>query len=613
MPGIIGLINKAGEGLPSIEPMLDAMTTQHQYKTERFEKNPTQIGLAHLSDNKNNQGIYTSIDSNVTIILFGEIYQFDEVEKLFNQKEALDSIYQAYKRYGDSFVTHFEGEFTITIIDQIRNKVMIVADRFGRRPCYYSKVNAAIIFASEIKAILAYDAYSPSINYEAVADFLTFGYILGEKTLLSNIELLPPASTLIINTNDLTYTISPYWQLNQHLQQSELSDEESTEQIVNAFAKAANKRLSHQETNYISLSGGMDSRALAAVIDPGKNPIETVTSGLNGGYEKVITKKISSLIGCEHLFYEFDEQSMTNSHEDIIDLIHHSLVSNDGMRGTSSSAMTAYSAMQRKNHNLRHVITGHGGEIAKLDKAYSFSIRSDQDLSELSTNPTDWAFKRMANPQRPEEVKNLFINELSGAYMDSPKANLSSSLQSIPKDTKPAQTVSWLFLNELFRKRAVYALMTHRTYTNIRLPFYDDTFISSVISAPYHLRRKYNIHREIITRYKPELLNIKLSDTRMRPFPNQYDYLFSGLAYNLGKRLGMYKRDHPEDFFESATNADFFRKTLLNERSLDRQLLDRTTLQMLIQNYSKGQQRAYNLLHLLTLIELWFQEYIDHE
>lgn len=224
---------------------------------------------------------------------------------------------------------------------------------------------------------------------------MSFGYILGERTLLQNVEMMPPASILEYDIESAQNKISRYWDLREHLTPFDKPDSIILENISETFKTSVERRLSKNQTNWLSLSGGMDSRTIAAVIDVNNYPIKAVTSGVSGSYERKVTAKIAAAIGCEHLFYEFDEQQLVQSDEDMLELIREAIELTDGMRGSSSSAMSAFSARQRQKYNVTPVLTGHCGEIMKLDEAYNFAIRNPQDEAAISTDSINWAHTRM--------------------------------------------------------------------------------------------------------------------------------------------------------------------------------------------------------------------------
>jgi asparagine synthetase B (glutamine-hydrolysing) len=426
--------------------------------------------------------------------------------------------------------------------------------------------------------------------------------------------MLTPASSLEFDLRSGETAINRYWDLRQHLQLSSESEIVLLDRLSETFRTAVERRLSPSGINWLSLSAGMDSRAIAAVMNTTDAPVKAVTSGVAGGYESKVTSDISSTIGVEHLFYTFDESQLTQSESEFTDLMREAFNLTDGMRGTASSAMTAFTARQSRKNGLEMLITGHGGEIAKLDEAYNFSIRTLADVRKLESEPADWVFDRLLGPNAPRfNTPALYKGKLAQAFAHAPRQHIQAIMDQLDANLQPEQIVSFLFLNELYRKRASYALSVQRAYGEIHVPFYDDDFLATVVNAPLRLRSNYKIHRHIIKQNCPALLDIILSETRMRPFPSTAERLFRGLPYSIAKRLGLFKRDVPEHYFAANANTAFFRKTLLDSTTLDRGYFNSDQISKLLDAQAQGQGTANTLLHLLTIVELWHRDFIDKD
>jgi asparagine synthase (glutamine-hydrolysing) len=616
MPGLAGIVNKSLQSPldSTLKGMLENIS-EGWYQVDKYvdEGSGIAIGRADLGIVNAETQPYSSPDATLRIFLYGDVY-FPKsiIGEKNNAVDTLSLISDNYHKQGIEFVSELAGEFFVAILDTRRKIFYLCNDRFGRRPVYYSNYNNGLCYSSEIKSILSVPGFAPVVDQDALSQFLTFGYVLGNDTLLSNVSLLPPAGILRFSLETSEVDISTYWDLRDNLSPIESADSIILEQLTDLFKSAVNKRLSRSHLVGISLSGGMDSRAIAAVADPEEYPIKSVTSGLAGCIDEKVTAKIASVSGFEHIFYEFDDQLHRLSHSENSELIREAIIRTDGMRGASSSAMTAFSARKWREHGLDTVITGHGGELAKLDKAYGFSISNFSELEKNSDEFLDWSFRRMSQASAPRVDKpELFQGSLLKSILDSPKARLAEILGNLDANLPVAQKTSFLFLNELFRKRALYALSIHKSYAEIRLPFYDDDFLKLLVRTRYQVRTNNRVHSHIINSCRPELLNIKLSDTRMRPNPGLTERIFIGLPFRIMKKLGYYKKDSPEAYFQANSDPEFFKSILLDDKSIERGYLNPKTLNSLIGECAQGRGDVYHLLHLLVISEIWHREYID--
>jgi len=355
----------------------------------------------------------------------------------------------------------------------------------------------------------------------------------------------------------------------------------------------------------------MDSRTILAAIDTDIFPFKTITTSIPGGYEEKITNDLTAAVGCKHTFYEAGSDLLSG--EAVMELTRDAIAITDGMRGASYSALTEFTARKLHERGYDIVMTGHAGELAKLDEAYNFSITGKPPANWDGTF-LSWSYDRMSSAgRRGIDVQQLFNPEFATIINESPRESLRQSLDDLDPELPFEQKVSYMFLHELFRKRGYYAMAVSRAYSDIRLPFLDDDYLEQVLRAPLHLRLNHVIHRSIIQRYRPKLLDIPLSQTRVRLDASRFERWTRGASYYLLRRLGFYKRDVAEDFFTKLGNTQYFEEVLLSEQSLDRGFINARQLQKLLDNYKGGNRRAHSFLHLLAIVELWHKMFIDQE
>ena len=169
-----------------------------------------------------------------------------------------------YEEYGERFLEKLNGFFTILILDLNNQKLLIANDRYGLRPLYYAKVGDRIYFAPEVKAILQDRGFNKTINNDAVAEFFTFGHLLGNKTFFKGIDVFPPAS--IFTYQNREFEIKQYWDFNFE-ENSIYSENYYADELVILFKKAVEQRMKGNHRFGVLLSGGLDSRAVLAAID----------------------------------------------------------------------------------------------------------------------------------------------------------------------------------------------------------------------------------------------------------------------------------------------------------------------------------------------------------
>ncbi len=202
-----------------------------------------------------------------SLIFNGEFYGFiDEKKKIdWNWQTTSDTevILALYHKYGATdFVNKIKGMFAFALWDE-KNQIFIAArDRFGEKPFYYALTeNNELVFASEIKAILASGLIKPEIDTEALSHYLKHLYVHPHHSIYKNIHVLKPAHFLIFKNGEIK--IDSYWKLPE--QQLHISKEEAKEECFRLLNKAVKDQLVADVPVGCFLSGGIDSSTVAAL------------------------------------------------------------------------------------------------------------------------------------------------------------------------------------------------------------------------------------------------------------------------------------------------------------------------------------------------------------
>ena len=145
-------------------------------------------------------------DESIWIVYNGEMYNHrqlrDDLEKRghrYRTKSDTETIVHLYEQYGRDCVRHLRGMFAFAIWDRNQRKLFVARDRLGIKPLYYRYEGGTLLFASEIKALLAYPGVRAEFNRGTLAEYLAFGYISGPDTMYAGIRKLPPGHTLELN------------------------------------------------------------------------------------------------------------------------------------------------------------------------------------------------------------------------------------------------------------------------------------------------------------------------------------------------------------------------------------------------------------------------------
>lgn len=180
------------------------------------------------------------------IVFNGEIYNYRELRDylltkghLFKTHSDTEVIVHLYEELGEASVEWLRGMFAFAIWDENRKSLFLARDRVGIKPLYYWTSNTALVFASEIKSILADPEVHAEVRPAMIDRFLTFDYMPGEETLLRNIYKLPPGFTMTVR--DGKSQKRQYWDL--HFRQGSMSLREAESQLTQVLEESVRSHM----------------------------------------------------------------------------------------------------------------------------------------------------------------------------------------------------------------------------------------------------------------------------------------------------------------------------------------------------------------------------------
>lgn len=621
MPGLVGIIDSYRRG--NIAGVLSKMAfsiKNEDWHTMEIYVDDTQsvaIGRVDLGIlNPQKQPIFNETKTIVTF-MYGEIYDYahrkrELIEKTHqflvdNDPEFLTHLYE---ELGESFVKGLNGSFVIVIFDKPNQRIVIANDRYGQRPLYYTLIKDRLIFSSEVKAILEDPSFKKAIDNEAIAEFLTFGQLLGDKTMVKEIHLQPPASLLIYNLKNGRFDLFKYWELKEHLKTENRPEKDCLEDINKRFTQAVKRMSSGNKNIAVGLSGGLDSRTIMAAIDCGEYPIKSYTIGIKGCTDDKLTRLISDKTGIEHIFCDFDQDLLTRYYDYEKRLI----ALTDGMWGLFG-VLPLYSSIKCRSLGLEILINGNVGEIVKLDRAYQLALDKNILALQDQTQFLNYIFKKMSFHKGNIERTSLFTKTLSNRMDEVPLNSLKSILNGIDGDLPVEQKVSFLFISELFRRYCVPSLVIARNKTEVRLPFMDNDFLEVAFKIPPRWRTESRIHQYIIKRNNPNLLKIPSAQTMVRLDAGKIQTFLFSLPYKILKKLGYesYRSMYysPENYIKKNLEKNFFEKILLDKKTVDHGYYNPIYIKDLVTRYAKGDKNLFEILELMVLFELWLRSIFD--
>ncbi len=270
------------------------------------------VGLAHrrlsIIDPECGHQPLANEDGQVVTVFNGAIYNYRELRDdlssrghVFRTSSDTETIVHLYEEEGVDFAAKLRGMFAIALWDERDRQLVLVRDRVGKKPLYYSETANELLFASEIKAIVAALGGAPALDEQALSDYLSWGVVPQPATIYRSIRSLMPGEMAVVRDGRIVRR-KRYWTQRMEPKVA-VSREEAVERADACLQEAVALRLRSDVPVGAFLSGGIDSgivTAMAASRYPGT--LTTVTVGFDDGSfdERPLARLVADRYGTEH-------------------------------------------------------------------------------------------------------------------------------------------------------------------------------------------------------------------------------------------------------------------------------------------------------------------------
>jgi asparagine synthase (glutamine-hydrolysing) len=271
------------------------------------------VGLAHrrlaIVDVAGGQQPMSGEDDRVWITYNGEIYNhavlrpgLEAKGHHYQTRSDTETILHLYEEDSDSCVESLQGMFAFALWDRSRQRLLLARDRLGIKPLYYCVTDRELLFASEIKAILAVTSERPTVNYAALPEFLATRYLAGDETFFQGIRKLPPGHVL-------TWSLEGgprrqrYWSLPTGTDDSSAGLAQRADELRARLEATVRGYLMSDVPLGLFLSGGLDSSGLAALMAPmASDRLRTFAVGFDdaASNELPFARLAAQAVGAQH-------------------------------------------------------------------------------------------------------------------------------------------------------------------------------------------------------------------------------------------------------------------------------------------------------------------------
>ncbi|HSP88417.1 MAG TPA: asparagine synthase-related protein, partial [Ignavibacteriaceae bacterium] len=293
MIGLSGLIGNLNPSCNYNKKFLDVHAvngiTMHSYN---YHDDISAISLISRSELFEDSGNDLFIEDEEYILVI------DGYINYFNNKYPNRALHvlNLWKEKNESFIKDLNGEYNICIYNKKKKELNLFNDRFASRNFFYLIKKGTFYFGSEIKSILSVLPDKVNISPSGLMEFFLFSHNLADNTLFQDIKTIPPST--ILKYRDGKLLQSKYWDLNFDTKNT--NQKTFTHEMFELLKKAAIEKCSNKNKLGMGLSGGLDSRVIAASIPSDLRPIYARTFGDENSSEVIVAKEIAERLNFEH-------------------------------------------------------------------------------------------------------------------------------------------------------------------------------------------------------------------------------------------------------------------------------------------------------------------------
>lgn len=272
------------------------------------------VGLGHrrlsIIDLAGSPQPMPSLDGRAMLVFNGEIYNYRELRQdlkgqgaTFRTDGDSEVILAAWQRWGPDCVTRLHGMFAFAIYDLEARTLFLARDRLGVKPLYYAPLSdGSLAFGSELKALAAHPLLRREVDPLAVEDYLTWGYVPDDRSILKGVHKLAAGHSLLLRHGKPLPRPTQWWDVSfAERRKGSAADLEA--ELLHLMRQAVSSRMVADVPLGAFLSGGVDSSSVVALMaEASGQPVRTCSIGFDVAAldESAYASQIAQRFGTRH-------------------------------------------------------------------------------------------------------------------------------------------------------------------------------------------------------------------------------------------------------------------------------------------------------------------------
>ncbi len=551
-------------------------------------------------------------DDTTAVFFAGEVYEIDgkKLPEGGPQQEIL--IADLYRKYGPGFAAHLNGAFIIALWDGRLQRLVLTNDHFGLYPHFYSLQNGRLLFAPEMKGILCDPGFRRSLDFVALAQYVRFQHLLGERSFFDDLALLPPGASLIFDAASGACKVERYWTVADIPHRPEVRFNDAVAE-AGRLLRAASQRLSDDRYRPgVFLSGGLDSRVILGMSR--RRPIATLTYGARQSRDVYYAAQVARIAGSQHHWFDMSDGNWVPQNLDL----HMTLTEGQHSWIHSHGIHTLPAARAMMDVNLTGwdggTVMGHNDSI----EPQQIRAVSDQALAVrlfgLFNQHYSWPGINEA------EEQSLYCEplrrRLAGVAFDSFREELEPYLT-----LRPDVRAEYFYIRNHCGRLTQNMITMYRSHIEVRFPFFDYRLFEFLYSLNAEVRGHKALYFAVQQREVPQLVSVPYDHDEFLPTAWRWWRAGHALTVKAGRRL---RRAFRPWFSERPTlyadYENYLRRELRpwaeaiisDRRTTERGIFDPQFLKSLLDRHMSGyEQWTIGKIAPLMTFELMLRHLVD--
>lgn len=334
------------------------------------------VGLGHrrlsIIDLSGGHQPIANEDGAISVVLNGEIYNFNELRAgliqrghQFRTRSDTEVIVHLYEEHGVECLQRLRGMYAFALWDARERRLLLARDRLGEKPLYYAHTGRALLFASEIKAILQAADFTAEIDPVGLRRYLAYRHVYGEPTLFRGVRQLQPGCYLLADARGVA--MGRYWDVPPR-EPGARAPRDAQERFAALLEHSVEQRMISDVPIGAFLSGGLDSSVITALMARHARQVRTFSIGFIPAQESELdwARRVARACRTEH--HEFVQRA-----EDFHSLLER-LVWHHDMPLTFPASIPLYLLSRESKRLATVVLAGEGAD--ELLAGYGSNVRT---------------------------------------------------------------------------------------------------------------------------------------------------------------------------------------------------------------------------------------------